>query len=101
MEFVMRSEQQGDRLLSRQAPKLGKRFRMFSDFRLVPFAKFGPALDIVGEPFAECRAGRQVLEPTVDRSILLPQSPWPKPIDQDARSVTARGGLVDALQLDS
>jgi hypothetical protein len=97
----MRTEQQGDCPLSREAPEFGECLRLSGEFRPVSFAKFRPALDIVVEPLAERRAGSQVLEPMVDHGIFIPQTSWPQAINENACSVNTGSRLVDTLQFDS
>src|SRR5690606_39452962 len=51
-------------------------------------------------PLAQARAGRDVLEPQVQRQRLLADAARPQPLDQDPRAVGAGRWLIGALEPD-
>lgn len=72
---------------------------MLVDLRSVLTAKPRPSVGIVTEPFSQGRAGRDVFDPFIDRSVCLPDAAWPQPVDQYPSSVIGGGGFVGALSL--
>jgi hypothetical protein len=76
---------------------IGLRFQLVT----IPGLKLGPLRWIMAEPFAEFRAGRNLLEPDIDACPCLCKAPRPKPVHKDARSVRAAGFFIDALDFNS
>ncbi len=95
------SEQKRDRGavlldIADQVQQLTVRAELFS----VPLAEGLPSVDVVSVPLPQLRAGGDIPKPEVDARLLLGDTPWPEPIDQDP--IAVRGGVpfVDALHPD-
>jgi hypothetical protein len=71
-------------------------------FQLLPIAapEFIPAFHPMIEPFPELRAGRYILEPSVDGEGLFLHASRPEPLDQNTPAIAARSRLVRALDAD-
>ena len=73
---------------------------MLVDLRGVPAAKLRPTLRIVTEPFSQGRAGRDILDPLIDRGVCFPDPARPQAVDQYPGPVIGGGGFVGAFELD-
>ncbi|MNT74933.1 hypothetical protein D3C72_2137890 [compost metagenome] len=81
-----------------QAAQLIHGFGIGGEFCAVAAAEFVPMRRIVAEPLAQFGAGRDVLEPLVNRRIGLGHAPRPEAIDQYPPAVAVIRRLVDALE---
>jgi len=68
-------------------------------FQLLPvsLAKLLPALHAMVEPLPELRAGCDLLHPCVGPERLLPHTPRPQALHQDAPAVSVRGKVIRAF----
>src|SRR5690606_6031003 len=85
------------------AAELAERFERRAvalELRLVPLAKLLPPVHGMTEPFAQLRARRDVLQPIVERGLLLAQTARPDSIHENPASVGCGGLVVYTLDLD-
>ena len=73
---------------------------MLMDLRSVPEAKLRPTAGIVTEPFSQGGAGRDVLDPLIDRRVCFLDPARPQAVDQYAGPVIGGGGFIGAFELD-
>jgi hypothetical protein len=72
-------------------------FRVPTKFASIAAPEFLPASGIVTEPLSQFSAGRDILQPFIDRSGFLRHASRPKTIDQYSRAVILSGRLICAL----
>jgi hypothetical protein len=100
VNLVVSREYERDRALPGHGPQSAELFGMLLDLRSIAAAKFRPSMGIVTEPFSQGRAGRDILEPLIDRGVCFLNSARPQAVNQYPDSVAGTGGLVGAFELD-
>jgi hypothetical protein len=84
--------------LHERSPDLGVRFELV----VVAPHELVPALRIVAEPASKPLAGRDVLEPSVEGEVILPDPAGPEAIDEKATAGPGPGARsVHALRFDA
>jgi len=73
---------------------------MLVDLRREPAVKLRPSVRIVTEPFSQGRAGRDILDPLIDRGVCFPDPAWRQAVDQYLGPVIGRRWFVGAFELD-
>ena len=98
VRFVMRAVDERDRAPSRcrydGSPGLG----LGVEFPEVPAAKFRPFLRVVAEPLSKLGARADVLAPLVEVQRRFRNAARPQPLDEEARAIGGRDGIVGAFQ---
>jgi hypothetical protein len=100
MSLVVSREHERDRASPCQGPQSAELFGMLVDLRSIAAAKLRPSIGIVTEPFSQGRAGREILDPLIDRGVCFPDPARPQAIYQYPGSVIGGCGFVGALELD-
>src|SRR4051812_30842636 len=80
--------------------QVAEEIALLVEFRPVPPAELVPLGRVVPEPLAEFRAGGDLLEPQVDRRLLIADPSGPEPLNQDAQSILLGWRLIGPLQPD-
>jgi len=100
MQLVMSCINEGERSTASELSELGEPLWVLAELHHVAPSKLRPPIRVVAKPLSQFGTGRDLLEPKVDRGILLLHSPGPKPIHQNTRPVTGGRLLVDTFQSD-
>lgn len=78
-------------IFARQSPDILKLFSVFLKFCDVSLAEFVPALRVMGKPFSQFGARRNLFGPLINSGRFLGQPAWPKSIHEDATPSSVEG----------
>lgn len=95
----LRGKEEGDRALLRFFAEPIDDLRSVFEFHLVALLELAPLCRIVGVPFSELSAGRDVPEPLVDSGIFLFNSSGPEAIYEDTLAVPRRCLVINSFDL--
>src|ERR1044072_4382670 len=98
--LVASSRYKRDGLSARQAADTLELPSLSLKLCLVPSAELFPPRGIVGKPFTQFRAGRDLLGPVIAAGGFFAQSTRPQSVHQDADAIVQRGLLISSLDLD-
>jgi len=98
MRFIARPVHEGDAAAQCQRRDLAHEVLPRPQLSLVTATKLAPSLRLMPEPSPQLRRRGDVLQPFVDRSLLLAQPARPEAINENAIAVLTDGGLVRPLQ---
>ena len=100
MDLVMGREHERDGTLPCSGAQFGEKLRVLAHFAGIAASELLPTSRIVSEPLSQRGAGRDDLEPFIDRRRSLCHAAGPKPVDQYPGAVIASGGVVCPFQPD-